>query len=331
MKILKKFFALSLFIFLPAFLMAKDAVFYGENFNIKLCYNDSAFPGDAVFVRMKLSQNSKAKKSQGGDFSKTQAKLQLFVNEKLTDSSNFYLLPDSSSKNTITFLTGIPLSSWWTENENFYLVVNFNFRGEKNYEFKLPFSLLHKDFVNETIPLNEENTQIKTDASPERMNQIKSLNEILGTINTENIFSTKAFVSPTTATRRTSFFADRRIYEYTNGKSSTSLHYGIDYGIPTGTSVNACADGKIVMAENRISTGWSVVIEHLPGLYSLYYHLDSLNVEKGQMVKQGELIGLSGATGLATGPHLHWEVRLNMSAVSPDFFTSDFTFSNQLD
>ena len=121
----------------------------------------------------------------------------------------------------------------------------------------------------------------------------------------------------------TSFFGDRRVYAYTGGGSSTSLHYGIDYGIPTGSEVTACGQGRVVMAENRISTGWSIVIEHLPGVYSLYYHMDSLTVEKGDMVKQGTLIGYSGATGLATGPHLHWEVRVNGNAVNPDFFVSD--------
>ena len=75
------------------------------------------------------------------------------------------------------------------------------------------------------------------------------------------------------------------------------------------------------MAESRISSGLSVVIEHMPGLYSLYYHLDSMNVKVGDMVKSGDKVGLSGSTGLATGPHLHWEVRLNGEAVNPDFFT----------
>ena len=77
-----------------------------------------------------------------------------------------------------------------------------------------------------------------------------------------------------------------------------------------------------------MTTGWSVVIEHLPGLYSLYYHMSELKVKEGDIVKEGQLIGLSGATGLATGPHLHWEMRLNMAAVNPDFFTEDFTFSS---
>ena len=81
------------------------------------------------------------------------------------------------------------------------------------------------------------------------------------------------------------------------------------------------------MAENRIATGWTVIIEHLPGLYSMYYHMSELKVKAGQMVKQGELLGLSGATGFANGEHLHWEMRLNSMIVNPDFFMNDFAFT----
>ena len=56
--------------------------------------------------------------------------------------------------------------------------------------------------------------------------------------------------------------------------------------------------------------------------------LKELDVKEGQMVKQGELLGKSGATGLATGPHLHWEIRLNMAAVRPEFFMQDFAHQN---
>ena len=137
------------------------------------------------------------------------------------------------------------------------------------------------------------------------------------------------FKKPIVSERMTAFFGDRRIYAYTNGKSSTSLHYGDDYGVPTGTEVFACGDGKVVMAENRISTGYSIVIEHLPGLYSLYYHLNEMSVKEGDIVKQGQLIAKSGSTGLATGPHLHWEIRLNGSAIRPNFFLSDFAFEEE--
>jgi murein DD-endopeptidase MepM/ murein hydrolase activator NlpD len=71
------------------------------------------------------------------------------------------------------------------------------------------------------------------------------------------------------------------------------------------------------MAKERILTGFSIVIEHLPGVYSLYYHLDKLDVKVGQMVSAGDKIGDSGFTGLATGPHLHWEIRVAGNAVEP--------------
>ena len=193
-------------------------------------------------------------------------------------------------------------------------------------KFVLPSSFKTREFNEEILELDAKNTAIKTDNSPQRITQIDKLNSILDTYIPTDIFSTKPFKNPIESQNYTSYFGDRRVYKYTNGKSSTSYHYGNDYGVPTGTDVFACADGKVVLAENRISTGYSVVIEHLPGLFSLYYHLDSLCVSEGDIVKQSDLIGKSGETGLATGPHLHWEVRLNSTAVRPEFFFENFTF-----
>lgn len=176
------------------------------------------------------------------------------------------------------------------------------------------------EYISEEIPLDDRNTAIKTDSSKTRENQIEKLNKILFAANEDAPRFLKKFSSPVTSKRRTSFFGDRRIYKYSSGKSSTGAHYGEDFGIPTGTPVFSCGDGTVVMAESRISTGWSVVVEHFPGVYSLYYHLDSLSCSVGKKVKTGDKLGLSGATGLATGPHLHWEVRVNGEAVDPDFF-----------
>jgi murein DD-endopeptidase MepM/ murein hydrolase activator NlpD len=127
---------------------------------------------------------------------------------------------------------------------------------------------------------------------------------------------------PVASTRRTSFFGDRRVFKYSNGTSDTSIHAGVDYGVPTGTIINACATGKVILARDRIVTGKSVVIEHAPGIYSLYYHLDSIGVQEGSLVYAGALIGFSGSTGLATGPHLHWELRVNTENTDPDAFVS---------
>ena len=225
-------------------------------------------------------------------------------------------------------LCGLPLSPW-LENGNYSLKVVFSFSEDETNEFTLPVIFENRKFNSETIQLNESNTAIKTDNSPERTAQINKLNDILFTTMPQDVFTLKKFICPTTSTRYTAWYGDRRVYAYSNGKSSTSLHYGNDYGIPEGSEVRACADGKVVMAENRISTGWSIVVEHLPGLYSLYYHLSEMLVKEGDMVKQGDLIAKSGSTGLATGPHLHWEMRLNGSAVRPEFFMKDFAFEEE--
>ncbi|MCR5289695.1 MAG: M23 family metallopeptidase [Treponema sp.] len=291
-----------------------------ENCSVTALYPDKVQPGDAVFIRLIFTTSILTTPSG-------EVKL-VTASDKILKKSSFYTVKkDTSGKAyTTVLLTGIPLSTY-TEPGTYRADVSLTINKSDTHSISVPITVSAREFISETIKLNATNTAIKTDTSTTRKNQIDRLNAILDTKDTQAIFQEGPFTPPTPATRRTSFFGDRRIYAYNTGKSSTSLHYGIDYGVPTGTNVAACASGKVVMAENRISTGWSVCIEHLPGLYSLYYHMSKLSVTEGQMVSKGDSLGLSGATGLATGPHLHWEIRLNMEAVSPDFFTNDFAFA----
>ena len=306
---------------------AKTAFFQSENYNLTVTYNETIVPGDAVFVRMSVTLPKNHKKARND--SEKKGALQLYQDKKVIEKANFYSIGKKKSNQTYTdMLCGIPISPWLTGGI-FYLKVIFSFGEEEAGEFILPVTFKSRTFIEEVVELDAANTAIKTDTSPERTAQIEKLNNILFTTMPEDVYSLKKFTSPTNSTRYTAYYGDRRTYAYSNGKSSTSLHYGNDYGVPEGTEVRACADGKVVMAENRISTGWSVVIEHLPGLYSLYYHLSSMEVKEGDTVKQGDLIAKSGSTGLATGPHLHWEVRLNGSAVRPEFFLDDFAFENE--
>jgi murein DD-endopeptidase MepM/ murein hydrolase activator NlpD len=78
----------------------------------------------------------------------------------------------------------------------------------------------------------------------------------------------------------------------------------------------------VVLSRFRIATGNSVIVEHMPGVYSLYYHMDRLSVNEGILVREGTLLGLSGSTGLATGPHLHWEIRVAGENCDPDAFVA---------
>jgi hypothetical protein len=297
---------------------AKEAVFNGDNYTIALDYNETAHPGDAVFVRMTITRAKKA-----GASGETSARLTLDADT----STDFYPVTPRSGKNaaSVTMLAGLPFSTWQKTGQ-YTLTIRYTPFGSEPMTFTLPLTVVKKTFISETVPLDEANTGIRTDTSPKRTAQIEKLNNIFFARHKDAVFQQGAFKPPTTATRRTGFYGDRRVYAYSNGKSSTSVHFGIDYGVPTGTTVYSCAAGKVLMAEDRISTGWSVVIEHLPGLYSVYYHMDSLSVKEGDTVKMGAKIGASGATGLATGPHLHWEMRLGGVAVDPDFFTGDFSF-----
>ena len=305
---------------------AVTAKYQTENYTLTVHYNDTLTPGDAIFVRLSILQQKSHKKNKVEH--ERHASMQLYQDKKIIEKAVFYDVGKKKNQGAAEMLCGVPLSTW-LKNDTYTLKVIFSFDEKELKEFTLPLTFKDRDFDNETLELDESNTAIKTDNSPERMAQIEKLNNILFTTIPSDVFSTQNYVCPTTSTRYTAHFGDRRIYAYVNGKSSTSVHFGNDYGIPEGSVVAACADGKVVMAENRISTGWSIVVEHLPGLYSLYYHLSEMDVKEGDMVKQGQQIGKSGSTGLATGSHLHWEMRLNGEAVRPEFFISNFSFEQE--
>ncbi|WP_386390774.1 M23 family metallopeptidase [Streptomyces palmae] len=90
---------------------------------------------------------------------------------------------------------------------------------------------------------------------------------------------------------------------------SSGYHTGVDFPVPAGTAVKAIGGGKVVSAGWGGAYGNQVVIRHADGKYSQYAHLSSLSVSAGQTVTPGQQLGLSGATGNAFGPHLHFEVR----------------------
>jgi len=101
------------------------------------------------------------------------------------------------------------------------------------------------------------------------------------------------------------------------------FHPGIDLSAPRGNKVNATADGVVVTAGRRFSYGKLVTLEHRFGISTRYGHLDSFTVKPGQKVKKGDIIGYVGATGRATGPHVHYEVRLNGKPLNPFRFLRD--------
>ena len=94
-------------------------------------------------------------------------------------------------------------------------------------------------------------------------------------------------------------------------------HSGIDLAAPAGSPIVATSDGQVSWADWAGGYGIAVAVEHGGGYQTRYAHMSRVNVAPGQQVRKGDVIGYVGSTGLSTGPHLHYEVRVNGQAVNP--------------
>lgn len=123
---------------------------------------------------------------------------------------------------------------------------------------------------------------------------------------------------PPVADFRPGPFGSRRVI---NGEPR-SPHAGIDLVLPEGTPVVAISDGVVAFAGEQFFGGRSVVLDHGGGLFSVYYHLKEAAVSEGRRVARGERIGSVGMSGRATGPHLHFSVRVAGGRVDPTLLLS---------
>lgn len=99
-----------------------------------------------------------------------------------------------------------------------------------------------------------------------------------------------------------------------------SPHIGLDVAVPIGTAIKASSHGEVLAVDDYFFNGKTVFIDHGNGLITMYCHLERVDVKIGEAVSKGQLLGLSGKTGRATGPHLHWSVVLNGVMVDPELF-----------
>jgi murein DD-endopeptidase MepM/ murein hydrolase activator NlpD len=115
----------------------------------------------------------------------------------------------------------------------------------------------------------------------------------------------------------TSPFGTKRVF---NGEMK-SFHTGLDLRAKVGTPIRAAAGGVVVLAHSLFFTGNTVLIDHGYGVLTLYAHMSRIRVKKGQLVKPGQFLGLSGKTGRVSGPHLHWQAIIHKTKVNPLILT----------
>jgi murein DD-endopeptidase MepM/ murein hydrolase activator NlpD len=155
-----------------------------------------------------------------------------------------------------------------------------------------------------------------TEPTPEQQKQIEEGQEVkkdyLNRVTPDREWS-GSFTAPAEASI-SDVFGSERIFN--DGKTS-SPHLGLDFRVPSGTPVQAMNDGTVLLARPLYFEGNFVVIDHGQGLLTLYLHLSEFKVSEGEPVKRGQVVGLSGGTGRATGPHLHVAVRWQGTYLDP--------------
>ena len=151
---------------------------------------------------------------------------------------------------------------------------------------------------------------------PEVFERIKKDNILIGkarSIDTDYDYFKNKFIKPVDKYIITGVYGSQRIL---NGKPRRP-HYGVDFHAPEGTPVKAMMDGEVTFAKkNMYFTGGTIIFDHGHGISTLFMHLKDVNVEVGQKIKQGQIVGTLGKSGRATGPHL--DIRLNWFDIKLD-------------
>ena len=175
----------------------------------------------------------------------------------------------------------------------------------------VPITVAARTFETESLEVEPKYTKLDKPTQVRVEHEAKELDEIWQRVTPARLW-TKSFVRPAVGGLGSSFGL-RRVFN----EEPKSPHAGLDIKAPTGTEVYAANRGTVALARELFYTGNTVVIDHGLGLYTIYAHLSRIDVEAGKPVERAQRVGLVGATGRVTGPHLHWGVKLLGARVDP--------------
>ncbi|MBI5206681.1 MAG: M23 family metallopeptidase, partial [Candidatus Firestonebacteria bacterium] len=220
---------------------------------------------------------------------------------------------------SVSFL-GIPLK---TDEGSYTLKLKIKYKNREIYDFSKIFKINKKEILIENFTVPEKKVNPITNDVLKIENE--TINNIILNREIQNILWDKYFIKPSNARISSPFGALRNI---NNGKMKF-YHNGVDIAENFGIEVKAGNSGIVRLTQDFIARGKTIIIDHGCGIFSMYNHLNSINVNVGQKIQCGEIIGYVGNTGLSSGTHLHWELTINGVSVDPIIWTTD-KFNNEV-
>ncbi len=192
--------------------------------------------------------------------------------------------------------------------------------GEHTRHFSFQVLVVKEKFSVEHLTLPKDKVDLDAKAAARWKAEQEQVRKALAEESSMRLWQT-GFIEPVHG-KRTGIFGSVRIM---NGQSRNP-HNGEDIGAPMGTDVMASNDGVVRLVVDHIFSGRGIFVDHGLGLYSMYFHLSDVLVKEGDLIRAGQVIGKVGATGRATGPHLHWGMKVNGARVNP-YTLLDLPFS----
>ena len=190
--------------------------------------------------------------------------------------------------------------------------VTFRYDDGRSRSIREPVTVKMQTFPTTELKVEDKYVELSPADAARAAREAQETDAIYATITPECYWS-EPFVAPIPGAKDGRNFGHRRVF---NGQPRAP-HSGADLRADVGTPIYAANRGRVMLAKDLFYSGNAVIIDHGMGLYTMYLHLSKIDVAPGAIVERGQRLGLAGATGRVTGPHLHWGVRIVDARVDP--------------